>query len=151
MRHATVPHQMTFSNKFSTEQGAALLLRQHNNAQSGPEDRSPLWGAARSVEIETTKAASMPGPAPCIAVNEAAHTSRVPGPKLEAPQQEEGSKYELVACTWNDYSGLRTAPASGACPRREGPFAEATGLSLLKLMLCALGAAALVGKSKPRR
>ena len=142
---------MTFSNKFSTEQDAALLLRQHNNAQSDPEDRSPLWWAARSAEIETTKAASMLGPAPCIAVNDAAHTSRVPGPKLEA-QQEAGSKYELVACTWNEYSGLRTAPASGACPRREGPFAEATGLPLLELMLCALGAAVLlVGKSKPRR
>ena len=147
VRHVTVPHQMTVNNKFGTEQGAAPLLRQHSNAQSKPEERPPLWWAA--AEIEDAKDASTPGLAPSFAVNEA-NTSWVSSPNLSWAQQGEGSKYELLAYTWKDYSGLRTAPASGACPRRWAPIAAPGGLLWLKLivMLCAFGATSLVGKSK---
>ena len=131
VRHATVPHQMAFTNKFGTEQGAALL-RQHNNAQGVPEEGPLLWWAA--AEVETAEAASTPGPAPSFAVNEATHTSWVFSSNLN----------------WAYYE-LRTAPASAPWFRREDPFAEASGLLWLKLIFCALGAASLVGKSKPRR
>ena len=151
VRHATGPHQ-SFTNKFGTEQGPALR-RQHNNEQSKPEEKPPpLWWAA--AEIEDAKDASTPGLAPSFAVNEAAHTSWVSSPNLSWAQQGEGSKYELLAYTWKDYSGLRTAPASGDCPRREDSFAEAGSFPWLKLVLCALGAASLVGsksKTKPCR
>ena len=139
VRHATVPHQMAFTNKFGPEQGAAPLLRQHNNAQNELEERLPLWWAAAEVE---TIAPS------CAPVNEAAHTSWVISSNLNWAQQKNGSKYELLAYLGNDYSGLRTAPASESCPLGEGPFAEAGGLLS---MLFAFGAASLVGKSKPRR
>ena len=150
VRHATVPHQMAFTNKFGTEQCAAPLLRQHKNAQSVPEERPPLWWAA--AEVETAEAASTPGPAPSFAVNEAAYIS------TWAPswaQQEEGSKCALLSYPpGNDYV-FHVAPASGRCSRREDPFAEAGGLLWLKLvfklMICAFGPASLVGKSKPRR
>ena len=152
VRHATVPHQMTFNHKFGTEQCAALLLRQHKNRQGELEEGPPLWCTAG--QIENAKAASMPAPAPSFAVNEAAHTSWVARPNISWAQHGKGSKYELLSYTWNDYSGLRTAPASGDCPRREDSFAEAGSFPWLKLVLCALGAASLVGsksKTKPCR
>ena len=145
VRHATVPHQMAFTNKFGTEQGAALLLRQHNNAQGVPEERLPLWWAA--TKMENGAAASTPGPAPSFAVNEAAQVS------TWAPswvQQE----CDLLSYPVNNYFHAALA-ASGPHPRREDPFTEAGGLLWLKLvfklMICAFGPASLVGKSKPRR
>lgn len=81
VRHATVPHQMTFTNKFGT---ALPLRQQHNNLQGVLDERPPLWWAA--AEVETIAAApTTPGLAPSFAVNEAAHTSWA---------QEGGSKYD---------------------------------------------------------
>ena len=131
VRHATVPHQMTVNNKFGTEQGAAPLLRQHNNAQNELEERLPLWWAA--TKMENGAAASTPGPAPSFAVNEAAHTSWVASPNLSWAQQRKGSKYD---------------PAGGPPPNLTPTWMEVAHselvLTALKFVLWALGAGSLL-------
>ena len=106
-----------------------------------------------AAESDNAKAASTPALAPSFAVNEAAHV------KTCAPNwvpEEEGSNFDLFSYPVNNYDFHAALAASGPYPRREDdPFPETGGLLWLKLvfklMICALGPASLVGKSKPRR
>ena len=104
-------------------------------------------------QVDNAKTASIPNPpAPSAAVNEAAHIS------TWAPnwvREVEGSKCDLLAYPMNSYNlHFDAALASRPCSRQEDPFTEAGGLLWLKMvckLICALGSASLVGKSRPRR
>ena len=156
--HSTATHTTGLDSSSSVYNVEWRALRHLTNTQGRHTTLTPagygfthLIGQARAA-AQMDNAKSTPGPAPSFAVNEAAYIS------TWAPswaQQEEGSKCALLSYPpGNDYV-FHVAPASGRCSRREDPFAEAGGLLWLKLvfklMICALGAASLVGKSKPRR
>ena len=130
-------------------------LRHLTNTQRPPRTTlTPGCGFAHLIdqvrtaaEMDNAKTTSTPALAPSFAVNEAAHIF------TWAPswvQQE----CDLLSYPVNNYFHAALA-ASGPHPRREDPFTEAGGLLWLKLvfklMICALGPASLVGKSKPRR
>ena len=129
-------------------------LRHLTNTQRPPHKTlTPGCGFAhlidqvRTAEMDNAETTSTPALAPSFAVNEAAQVS------TWAPswvQQE----CDLLSYPVNNYFHAALA-ASGPHPQREDPFTEAGGLRWLKLvfklMICALGPASLVGKSKPRR